>query len=579
MSNLKLLITFACFLVGSTFLFGQPTLSVSPTTGGVYLPNSTQTFTFVLDGVTEANCQGVWVISAESSSNYADYTSQMLNEHLDLMGSLQGGIVELTFNTPPSGDLTISNITATPPGSVGCTYSPISISPVVLSAIVIGSPLCSDGAFLEDFESVAAGTGFPASPGPSTPIGQGTAYLQMATFSSNSYFHIVSENIPMVADDNEKLEVRASGSEVYWESNNIPISPCCSRDFSVDVYGNGNSTDDYVEVWYRIDGGSPVFLERNEGNFGKKTVQFSNCNLPMILAPANLQIQIRIQNNGNNERHGFDNLKVTEGNIMDAPQVLNITCSGDAMNATVTFTTATECTAGYNIDGNGFAEDNPVILSSGNMHVFSVRDTKFPDCGTTSGTIFINAEGNCDFVLPISLLDFYGRAEADAIALYWTTSTELNNDYMAVERSQNGIDFEEIGQVEGKGTTTEPQQYTFVDNHPISGTNYYRLRQVDYDGAVAYHPVISVLFDKPLAFGMKISPNPARETLQVDWSLPKTQDGLLRVFDMQGQLLSQRAIAHGSGRYNLPIRNLPAGIYVLQLEQGGQTKTLRFVKE
>ncbi len=568
MSNLKHLIMLACFLVGGSFAFGQ-SLSISPSSG-TYPPNSMQTFTIEITGAV-IPCQAVWNISGTSSSNYADFTGEVIPETITV-GSGGTGSVDLTFVTPPSGELIIS-VTATrtscPTLNVVATLTPEDIT---------GGTACPEAAFIEDFESVAEGTGFPASASSPTMIGQGMGYLQSVTLSGmNRYFEVVSENAG--GTPNNKVEARELQGEVYWESNNIPLSPCCSRDISIDVFGNGNSTDDYVEVYYRVNGDSPVLIERNEDNFGSTTVQFSSCDLPIITGPSNLQIQIRIQNNNNNERHGFDNVQVSAGTQVEAPQVQNITCSGDATNSTVTFTTVTECTPEFNINGAGYMGDNPVILASNDSYDFSVRDAKFPDCGITTGTILIDASGDCDFVLPITLLDFYGRAEADAIALYWTTSTELNNDYMAVERSLNGIDFEEIGRVEGKGTTSEQQQYTFVDNYPIAGTNYYRLRQVDYDGTEEYHPVISVLFDKPLAFGMNISPNPVRETLQVDWSLPETQDGILRVFDMQGQLMSQRAIAQGSGRYNLPTRDLPAGLYILQMEQGRQTQTLRFVKE
>ncbi|MCB0556998.1 MAG: hypothetical protein KDD02_25850, partial [Phaeodactylibacter sp.] len=70
------------------------------------------------------------------------------------------------------------------------------------------------------------------------------------------------------------------------------------------------------------------------------------------------------------------------------------------------------------------------------------------------------------------------------------------------------------GRVQGAGTTLEPQEYSFIDEKPLRGLNYYRLRQVDFDGAVEYHKVISVEYKgKSSAIGVSAFPNPANEML------------------------------------------------------------------
>lgn len=571
MSNLKHLIMLACFLVGGSFAFGQ-TLTITPSSG-TYSPNGTQAFIFEISGAS-AGCFDDWTVNASSSSNYQGFSGQNIGDIISVPDAVSG-TVEIIFNTPPSGTLTI-NATATPPAVGGCTDGVLTATAVTLTAAEIPDVTSCDAAFTEGFQSVAIGAGLSGDmPPASATVGQGTAYIGDANFKEGSFFEVID------AFGDRRMEAsNFQNGEVYWESDPITLSPCCSRDISVEIFGSGGQNPDYVRVYYKINTGTENLIGEGSGNFGTSTVSTSTCEIiPAIMETSTLRIIIRIATNSADELYGFDNVLVSAGTPVEAPQVLNISCSGDATNSTVTIDAVAECTAEFSFNGGAFSDVNNAVLASNMMYDFSVRDATFQECGIASGTVFIDASGDCDFVLPITLLDFYGRAEADAIALYWTTSTELNNDYMAVERSLNGIDFEEIGRVEGRGTTSEQQQYTFVDNYPIAGTNYYRLRQVDYDGTEEYHPVISVLFDKPLAFGMNISPNPVREILQVDWSLPETQDGILRVFDMQGQLMSQRAIAQGSGRYNLPTRDLPAGFYILQMEQGGQTQTLRFVKE
>lgn len=574
MSNLKHLITLACFLVGANFVFGQ-TLSITPSSG-TYTPNSTQVFTFSL-GSIPADCYGEWTVEAITTSNYEGFTGETLSVSINVSNP---GITtgDITFDTPPSGTLTINAIATPPAAASSCATGTLNASPVNLTAAEVSLGMACDAVFSEDFQGVAIGTGLSGTnPSASVAVGQGTAFRNGAGFRMDgSSLFTVQDN----AGDRRMTVSNLQNGEVYWESTSMNLSPCCSRDISVEIFGTGGNMNDYVQVYYTIDEGGETLIGGNSGNFGTQLITMSSCDIsPAITTDSELKIIVRVANNGFPEVQGFDDVVVSEGTILSAPQVLNIDCSGDAISSTVAIEAVSDCTPQFSFNGGAYGNTNSISLASSATYNFSVRNGSLDDCGITSGTFTINEFGNCNFVLPVTLLDFYGRAEADAIGLYWSTSTELNNDFIVVERSLNGIDFVKIGQVEGKGTTTEQQNYTFIDNYPVSGTNYYRLRQVDYDGVEELHSIISVLFDRPLEFGVTISPNPARETLQVDWSLPKKQDGMLRVFDLQGQLMSQRAIAHGSGRYNLPIRDLPAGLYVIQMEQGGKTETLRFVKQ
>ena len=183
-------------------------------------------------------------------------------------------------------------------------------------------------------------------------------------------------------------------------------------------------------------------------------------------------------------------------------------------------------------------------------------------------------------VFPIELLYFRGEAFLSSIHLSWSTATEHNNDYMAVERSADGMKFEELGRVKGAGTTEEPQEYTFVDENPIRGLNYYRLRQVDFDGAFEYHKTISVLFTgKSSGLGVQAFPNPAQATLQASWAAHADQPTSLILLDMTGRQLAQYQTQAGVSTFEVPLSNLPAGLYFLQARQGQEMEVLRFRKE
>jgi hypothetical protein len=95
--------------------------------------------------------------------------------------------------------------------------------------------------------------------------------------------------------------------------------------------------------------------------------------------------------------------------------------------------------------------------------------------------------------LPITLLSFTGAQTLDAVNLTWTTESEVNNDFFVVQRSTDGINFDDIGTVDGNGTSIYKHSYAFSDPAPMGGINYYRLLQVDF-GAL-YSPMAATTGD------------------------------------------------------------------------------------
>jgi hypothetical protein len=113
-----------------------------------------------------------------------------------------------------------------------------------------------------------------------------------------------------------------------------------------------------------------------------------------------------------------------------------------------------------------------------------------------------------DIPLPVELLTFMATDQLKSVKLDWTTASETDNDYFSVERSLDGEFWSEIGQVKGSGTTTSVTAYTFTDHHPVVGYQYYRLRQVDFDGEFEYSKVILVLRSGDSSFALEVYPVP-----------------------------------------------------------------------
>jgi hypothetical protein len=193
------------------------------------------------------------------------------------------------------------------------------------------------------------------------------------------------------------------------------------------------------------------------------------------------------------------------------------------------------------------------------------------------------AFGSTTEVLPVELTSFVGTAKGNSVELVWKTASELNNDRFEIERSNDKQTFTKIGFVRGSGTTTEAKTYRFVDEG-VSGNLYYRLKQVDFDGAFAYSPVVEVRVAPPAKFALEQNyPNPFNPTTAIRYQLPAASDVKLEVYDVLGKKVA--TLFEGrqeAGIYNFALNasNLSSGVYFYRLQAGSfvQTKKMMLVK-
>jgi len=179
--------------------------------------------------------------------------------------------------------------------------------------------------------------------------------------------------------------------------------------------------------------------------------------------------------------------------------------------------------------------------------------------------------------LPVELTSFEAQSVPPHIRLDWATASETANDFFAVERSADGRVFDEIGRVRGAGTTRTEQVYSFLDARPLAGSNYYRLRQVDMDGAFAYGPVrMAEMFG---ADHIRLFPSPMRgNVLQVKFSEPNQDAATWEIFDLTGRLLSQGTIAAGARDAEVPVHELLPGTYLWRMVESRRARTQMFQK-
>lgn len=187
--------------------------------------------------------------------------------------------------------------------------------------------------------------------------------------------------------------------------------------------------------------------------------------------------------------------------------------------------------------------------------------------------------------LPVELVTFTADVESENVVLKWTTATEINNRGFEVERAQAGSSsYEDIGFVNGSGTSTSTKQYSFVDKIPSGSSAFtYRLKQIDYDGTFKYSNTIDVKV-VPLQFNLYQNyPNPFNPSTTIKYSLPEAQNVTIKVYDMLGQEVATLINTFQKpGNYELTFNadKYASGIYFYTIHAGkfNSTKKMMLLK-
>lgn len=175
---------------------------------------------------------------------------------------------------------------------------------------------------------------------------------------------------------------------------------------------------------------------------------------------------------------------------------------------------------------------------------------------------------NDDASFPVSWLYVDALQQGTTTLLKWATATELQNKGFFVERSSDGRQWSDIGFVAGQGNSHTRQTYTFTDLRPLSGTSYYRLRQVDYDGRFA-HSVVRTLYFAEESEGIRVYPNPLQGTsFTLQLPAEPAPAASWRLYTLSGQFLREGAV---SDLYmSVEAGDLKPGIYQLRVQNGPQ---------
>lgn len=181
---------------------------------------------------------------------------------------------------------------------------------------------------------------------------------------------------------------------------------------------------------------------------------------------------------------------------------------------------------------------------------------------------------------PVEWLDFKADLINDRVELEWLTASEQNNAFFEIQRS-NGTNFRVLGSKAGAGNSTEVNSYTYTDDSPNLGTNYYRIKQVDVNGSFSYSSVIEISRDKSGELAIsEVYPNPAKDQIHLKFALSRGNNAVAQVLDMKGRVLFERSYIGSENiqEINIKTEDFVPGIYVLAMKsQGGKILSKRFL--
>ena len=183
--------------------------------------------------------------------------------------------------------------------------------------------------------------------------------------------------------------------------------------------------------------------------------------------------------------------------------------------------------------------------------------------------------------LPVKLIAFDVQKISGQAVLNWVTASEINNSHFEIERSQDLVHWNQIGRVEGNGNSQITRRYTYTDHQPSVGQNYYRLKQVDFDGGFEYSR-ITKLTEVWTNENVHVYPNPSNGKINVSVNSGDHGETIhVSVNDIAGRLLLEKNYPFtDKTRFNaqLNIDELENGLYCVVVSDGINSRSYRIIK-
>ena len=179
-------------------------------------------------------------------------------------------------------------------------------------------------------------------------------------------------------------------------------------------------------------------------------------------------------------------------------------------------------------------------------------------------------------ILPVKLISFSGKEKSDMAELGWKVTDEINMKHYLLQRSNDGINYTTIGTVAANGNALITN-YSFIDNNPANGLNFYRLEMFGKDGTASYSNTVTLQFHKAILFS--ISPNPFSDKIFISYPAGIKQKATIRLFDATGKVIYEKLTLLNGSPEEINTAQLPSGFYSLQIATSSTTAIQKLIKQ
>ncbi len=228
---------------------------------------------------------------------------------------------------------------------------------------------------------------------------------------------------------------------------------------------------------------------------------------------------------------------------------------------------------------NGVRRIERRLLSDGSLHPVVATDA---DGIWPSGANTVNPTGGLTPIriqtfeapMPVELISFSAAIDQNSVRLTWKTATELNNLGFEIQRKAMSEDWAKIGFVNGRGTTTSLNEYSFVDNSLSLGKYLYRLKQVDVNGSFTYSGIVNVDLNQPNQFKLEQNyPNPFNPSTSISYQISANSLVTLKIYNTLGNEVASLVNEYQpAGSYSVKFLTgdlkLSSGTYFYELRAG-----------
>lgn len=175
--------------------------------------------------------------------------------------------------------------------------------------------------------------------------------------------------------------------------------------------------------------------------------------------------------------------------------------------------------------------------------------------------------------LPITFGSFIAQKQDKFVKLTWITEQEFNSSHFIIERSADGRTWQSIGSVAATGNSSNHLEYIAYDNSPLSGINYYRIKEVDKDGRQQISIVRPVSFDK--SYSISLTPNPAKDLVTVTMDKISNTASTIQLFNISGNLVFTEKT--NLSKFNINTSKFARGLYYIKISNAGEVTTQRVI--